>query len=144
MITTPFSEALVAIDDNCLHYHIEFNAVDAPAAAGAIAEGCDNSLDLFSLVSQINAAMPKASYPTVNGQPNPNDGQQFHVIILGNEYSRVVYVKLWSLSGYAHVTAEQWARAKAEMQRIGHDFGCDECDDYSTGQIQFMWRFWWD
>ena len=144
MIATPFNEALSVIDENCLHYLIEFPAIDAPSAAEALSKTANDGLNLPGMISQINAAMPKARYGTVDGQPNPNDGQQFHVISIGNEHSRVVYVKLWSLGGYGQVTREEWEHTKREMERIGRTFGCDESYEMSVEPLAFIWRFWWD
>ncbi len=145
METSPFVQALRVIDAKQVRffYQVELSPTEALDAAEAL-EPQSTGERLRTMVEHINNTMPLTSYRSVNGNPNPNDKQKHHTVIIGREYSRVIYVKIIKTMGYEHLTKAEWAHLCDDLIVIGQEFGCSENECESHTDTELVWRYWWD
>lgn len=84
----------------------------------------------------------RAHAPTMRfGPGNPNNGAPFHTIDVGNEGSRVVYVRM--IRTYLNGRDAEALAAMTAFKLAAHEANADEIHDL-TDEGEYALRVWWD
>lgn len=95
----------------------------------------------LAFAEAIRAHAPTMQYGTLNGAPNPNNGHPFHTIDVGNEGSRVVYVRM--LRVYLKGRDDEALAAMSAFKLAAGLASADEIHDVSD-EHEYVLRVWWD
>lgn len=98
--------------------------------------------NLAGMVEKINKIIPTKLYPG----DNPNNNQPHHNFSVGNECSRVVYLKI--VKAYLKGGLVKWGEGEflnlqSKIKGLAKKAGADEisCEDTESS---LTFRFWWD
>lgn len=135
-------EAAFLIDKNSLDYRIHLSLDEAKEFLKRAEVYNYIPENIYEIVDAIKNAIGPMKYPDCNGKPNPNNGRFDHIkILVGNEGSRVIYVK-----GYRTILSPPIEQILSNLKAIGEKFNADENNseiDSCYGD-HFEWRYWWD
>ena len=148
MINASVSPA-VALDAVSIHHAIDF----PPAAARRFvarseSHGVEN-WKLREMIREIDATIPRMSYPTLNGRPHANNGRPHHWYTVGKEYSRVLYLNV--VKGYLDNHPPYQFRPAfffdgltTTLEAIAKRYHADEFDVVENSDTMYKVRVWWD
>lgn len=98
---------------------------------------------LYRLIKQVDAIIPRMSFGSCNGQPNPNNGHAFHVYRVGRAYSRILYIDVRHLYIEEDKRASEMKRITASLKAIATHYKADEFN-IEKSQYSTTFRLWWD
>ena len=93
--------------------------------------------NLVSIIEGCNKLIPPMKY----GKGNPNDGQPHHVFAVGNEYSRVIYLKV--IKTYLPAGFDYSGLTKA-LTALGERNNAQERSVQKNDGTCYEFRFWFD
>jgi hypothetical protein len=130
----------LTLDKLSIHYTVEFSPAEALFfVSRADAYNDFSKQDLTRFIERVNEIIPRMNY----GGINPNNGNPFHKFDIGNEGSRVIYVKI--VKGYLREhTAQQWAAMISSLQSNGKRAHADEIHVVENADGFIKLRFCWD
>jgi len=130
------------LDHVCSNYKIQFDAMQAAEFVRKADHGNAGQDDVIKLVDKVNQTIPPMSYPRKRFEPpNPNNGRPHHIFEIGNECSRVVYVRV--ITAYLADGYDRQALAK-RLCTLGKQAHADEVNLWDIDKGSFTIRYWWD
>lgn len=132
-------DLVLGLDPRSTDYHVALSA-DETREFLKRAEIYNNIPEnLSDIVDEIDAITPRRYY----NQDNPNNGQQAFNFKVGNEGSRVLYLKV--SGGLSSVTGLNWDEYEKKVMAIGRKFDADEVQVVEKSVPHYLIvRFWWD
>jgi len=132
-------DLVLGLDPRSTDYHVALSA-DETREFLKRAEVYNNIPEnLADIVDEIDALTPRRYY----NPNNPNNGQQAFSFKVGNEGSRVLYLKV--SGGLSSVAGLDWDEYEAKLTAIGRKFKADEIQVVEKSVPHYlMVRFWWD
>lgn len=125
------------LDNLSLNYRIEFQPDTAAAFVCCANAHNVTACDLVMLIDSINAAIPRMQF----APGNSNNGRPHHKFLIGNEYSRVIYVQI--AKAYLPVDFDYNALT-ARLKSLANTAQADESTVEENDSDGFTFRFWWD
>ena len=138
-------DLVLALEQASLNYRVELQPEEA--VAWAMRAEYYNAMepgDMTGLVKAVNELMPTMQF----FPGNPNNGRPRHTFLVGNEGSRVVYVRV-PLYYLTHHFDGPWSQERIdilqdEVVSLGPVYHADEYDLVEDDALGFTVRYWWD
>jgi hypothetical protein len=136
-------KAMLMLDECSDNYTVELNPDEAlEFVRHAKAYNDFTSEMLVNLISGVNQLVPKMRFEG----DNPNNGKSHHTFIIGNEGSRVIYLKVrkfYLLKRFQGVRFD-YKGFEASLKALGEQAHADEMSTIVDDKHVFMFRWWWD
>jgi hypothetical protein len=133
---------VLELDKCSIHHRVELN----PETTVEYAKQCQtynghNNQHLQGLVEKINKLIPPMNFPSCNGLANPNNGRTHHNFEVGNEGSRVIYLRIVKAYLPKNFNYDLLASNLCAAAQCAH---ADETHLIENNSHAFEYRFWWD
>lgn len=132
-------DLVLTLDKMCHDYRVELSPLEAEEwATRAEYYNAMNRWTMLRLVQAVNERIPCRNY----GKDNPNNGLPLHSFLVGNEGSRVIYVRVHLLPlAYLHADVSM---LKTDLVTLGLQAKADESAVVEENGVWFTVRYWWD
>ena len=142
-ITRKVAAALM-LDRVSIRYLVEFNPDEAIEFLQH-AEGYNEYTPdiLVNLVKKINELIPPMKFPDPD---NPNNGKLHHKFIIGNEGTRVIYLKIskFYLDEQFQGKKFDYKELEDRLAMLAKDAKASEYSTEVNNGAEFRYRIWWD
>ena len=135
----PLIEGALIVDRASTKYQIEFDPKSAVKFL-SLAEAYNNFSreDLVRLLFRLDMKLPKQFY----NEGNPNNGKPIYSLLIGNEGSRVIYVRASKFCGIGKEL--DWQDVADRLTVFAKEANANEYWIEENNNIEFLYRIWFD